>query len=135
MISCSTFEAWCACTGVWDPTCLSVWSGSGCSSARGGVSSSVSIEPGSVKVHGNWDIVHTPRSIGRIVLRIVGLCLVRLVLITRGTIVILESSSLIVIIALEVSKRSSSESTMRDEGGSITLPGLVGLGVLSENTL
>jgi len=83
------------------------------------VSSSVSIESGPVEVHGDWDVVHAPWSIGRVVLRIIGLCLVGLVLITgaiiiahitKGAIVGLESSSLIVIVVLEVSKHSSSES-------------------------
>jgi len=98
---------------------LSTWSGISCSSAEGRVSSSVPIESGPIEVHGNWNVVHTPWSIGRVVLRIIGSYLVGLVLvtgavivahITKRAIVVLESSSLIVIVALEVSKCSSSES-------------------------
>src|SRR6266850_2419652 len=110
MISCSTFETWHACTGVWNTTCLSTWSGISCSSTEGGVSSSIPIESGPIKVHGNWNIVHTPWSIGRVVLRVIGSCLVGLVLVVRvvivahvirRAIVVLESSPLIVIVALE----------------------------------
>src|SRR6266850_976185 len=144
MISCSTLETWCACTGVWNATYLTAWSEVGCPSVKGRVSSPIPIESGPVKVHRNWDIIHTPWSIGRIVLRIGGSRLVGLVLIsraiivtqiTRRAIVVLESSSLIVIVALEVSKCSTSESSMRDEGGSISLSSLVDLGALSKNTL
>jgi len=79
------------------------------------VSSSVSIESSSIEVHGDRDIVHAPWSIGRVILRIIGLSLIGLIRaiiiahVPRGTIVVLESSSLIIIVALEVSKRSSSE--------------------------
>src|SRR6267142_980513 len=119
MVGCPAFETWCACTGVWSATYLSAWSGISCSSAEGRVSSSVPIESGPIEVHGNWNIVHTPWSIGRVVLRIIGSHLVGLVLVAgavvvthvaKGAIVVLESSSLIVIVALEISKCSSSES-------------------------
>src|SRR6267142_2275359 len=114
MICCSAFEAWCACTGVWRTTYLSAWSGISCLSVEARVSSSVSIESGPVKVHGNQDIIHAPWGIGRVILRIVGLSLIGLIgtiivpHISKGMIIGLESSSLIVIVALEVSKRSSS---------------------------
>src|SRR6267142_962583 len=119
MIGSSAFKAWCACAGIRSTTYLSTRSGVSCMSAEARVSSSVSIESGPVEVHGDWDVVHAPWSIGRVVLRIIGLCLVGLVLITgaiiiahitKGAIVGLESSFLIVIVALEVSKRSSSKS-------------------------
>jgi len=71
-----------------------------------------------VEIHGNWDVIHASWSIGRIILRDIvwaigiGLVLkVRVVIIahiTRRAIISLGSSSLI--IALETSKRSSSES-------------------------
>jgi len=119
MIGSSALEAWCACARIWSVTYLSTRSGISCLSAEARVSSSVSIESGSVEVHRNWDVIHAPWSIGQVIWGIVGSSLVGLVLvispiivahISKGTIIGLESSSLVVIIALEISKCSSSKS-------------------------
>src|SRR6266850_1997544 len=101
-------------------------------------SSSVSVEPCPIQVHWNWDIVHTPWSSGGVVL-IAGTCLVGLVRAIIGkccrAIIGLKSSSLVIVVVWEISKRSSSEPSTRNKGGSIALSGLVSLGTLSENVL
>jgi len=83
------------------------------------VSSSVSIESGPVEIHRDRDIVHAPWSVGRVVWRVIGSSLIEWTLIVgaivvshiaRRTIIVLESSPLIVIVVLKVSKHSSSES-------------------------
>jgi len=142
MIGSSTFEAWCACTRIRGAPDLSIWSSIYYPSSRIGISSSVSIEPGSIEVHGDQDVVHAPWSISRVILRVtrprwvgLGLIIRAIVIphISEGAIIVLESSSLVV--ALEISKRSSSEPRSRNERRSISLCGLIGLRTLSKNIL
>src|SRR6266850_4074841 len=140
MVGCSTFEARCASAWVRQTTYLTTGSCIGSSSTRARVSSSVPVEPSSIKVHGNWDIVHTSWSISRIIrLRVIRPSLVELRgsvgVIPEGTIIGLESSSLEVIVTLETSKRSSSKTRMGNEGGSVALSSLVGLRTLSKDIL
>ena len=143
MISSSTFEAGCIGTRIGSVACLTVWSGIRYLSSKILVSFPISIESGSVKVHWHGDIIHASWSIGWIVLWIVwpyrvvpGLVsLVIIPHIASRSIIVLESSTLKVIVSLETSKYSSSESQRRNEGRSVGLSGLVSLRVLLKDIL
>jgi len=148
MVSSSTFEAGCASTQVWGSSGLSVWACIGNLSSSPLISwieSSVPIKACPVDVHWYRDIVHTPRCIGRIV--VIRPCLVRMVALEIVSVIApiviwsvtslewSETSSLLIVRALEVSKCSSPKSQTRDKGGSISLGCLIGLRSLMQDVL
>ena len=146
MTGCSTFEAWCACARIRGMACLSNWPSICYVSSRVLISLirwSIPVEAGSIKVHGNRDIVHTSRSIGGVVLGIASSTRVELVLVSLiviitlvivGAIGRLESSSLLIIEALEISKHSS-ESRSRNKWRPIGLSSWIGLRALTKDVL
>src|SRR6267142_2353270 len=145
MISGSTFETWCICTGITDTMCLPILTHIGYSSSGILISligRPISVELSSVDVHWDWDIIHASRGVCGIVvtspskIESVWIPLVVIITIIVVRMVIwLESSSWLIVKVLEVSKCSSSKLRLRNKGGSIGLSCLVALRALVEDVL
>ena len=145
MISSSTFETWCICIGIGGTTCLSIWTCVGYTSSGVLISlvgRPISVEPSPVNVHWDWDVVHAPGGICEVVIaspsKVESVWISLVVIITTivvRIVVWLESSTQLIVKALEVSKHSSLKPRLRNEGGSIGLSHLVALGALAEDVL